>query len=224
MRLISSPPSRSGEGRVAIVFDTRSGMRVAATMPDPGRSEDRRSLENGRGQTPATRADGPSACPGDSSHERGRVGASDNPWDMQQAAKSIRVRNAGEDLLPRPGSAQRSSALGWTTARVPSKAACGLPASKPCGRRGRGETPCRSARPYGERDEEKTGEPCAAKGGRSCRGRVFFLARREAGARCRTTHGAMTRVCSPDKRSAIRGARPAPHIASLMRASVTGLG
>ena len=25
------------------------------------------------------------------------------------------------------------------------------------------------------------------------------------GARCRTTHGAMTRVCSPDKRSAIRG-------------------
>ena len=114
-------PSRSGKGRVAIVFETRSGMRVAATMPDPGRSEDRRSLEYGQGQTPARRADGPSACPGDSSHERGRVSASDNPWDMQQAAKSIRVRNAGEDLLPRPGSAQRSSALGWTTARVPRK-------------------------------------------------------------------------------------------------------
>jgi hypothetical protein len=31
----------------------------------------------------------------------GRVSASDNPWDMEQAAKSIRVRNAGDDLLPR---------------------------------------------------------------------------------------------------------------------------
>src|SRR5215470_2016176 len=31
----------------------------------------------------------------------GRVGASDNPRDMEQAAKSIRVRNAGVELLPR---------------------------------------------------------------------------------------------------------------------------
>ena len=30
------------------------------------------------------------------------------------------------------------------------KAACGMPASKQCGRRGRGETPCRSARPFGQ--------------------------------------------------------------------------
>ena len=150
-RMIIVIPSRSGEGRVAIVFETRSGMRMAATMPDPGRSEDRRP-ENGQGQTPATRADGPSACPGDSSHERGRVGASDNPWDMQQAAKSIRVRNAGEDLLPRPGSAQRSSALGWTTARVPSrKRQAGCPYANTCGRRGRGFSPSRSARPYGRR-------------------------------------------------------------------------
>ncbi len=127
---------------------------MAATMPDLGRSEDRRSLESGQGQTPATRADGPSACPGDSSHERGRVGASDNPWDMQQAAKSTRVRNAGEDLLPRPGSAQRSSALGWATARVPRKRRAGCPYANTCGRRGRGETPCRSARPYGGDEEQ----------------------------------------------------------------------
>src|SRR5262245_19900167 len=33
----------------------------------------------GRGQTPATRADGPSACPGDSSPERGHVSESDAP-------------------------------------------------------------------------------------------------------------------------------------------------
>ena len=176
------PPSRSGKGRVAIVFETRSGMRVAATMPDPGRSEDRRSLENGQGQTPATRADGPSACPGDSSHERGRVSASDNPWDMQQAAKSIRVRNAGEDLLPRPGSAQRSSALGWDHCPCAAKAACGLPASKPCGRRGRGFSPSRSARPYGRRKATDDRQP-------------------QAGQRT----GAMMHACSPDD---IGGLRP----------------
>ena len=33
-RMIIVIPSRSGEGRVAIVFETRSGMRMAATMPD----------------------------------------------------------------------------------------------------------------------------------------------------------------------------------------------
>ena len=34
----------------------------------------------------------------------GRGGTSSKPWDIQQADKSIRVRNAGERLLPRPGS------------------------------------------------------------------------------------------------------------------------
>jgi hypothetical protein len=53
----------------------------------------------GKGSTPVTRADGPSACPGDSSHERESIGKSDASWDMQQAAKSIRVRNAGVFLL-----------------------------------------------------------------------------------------------------------------------------
>ena len=123
---------------------------MAATMPDLGRSEDRRSLESGQGQTPATRADGPSACPGDSSHERGRVGASDNPWDMQQAAKSIRVRNAGEDLLPRPGSAQRSSALGWATARVPRKRHAGCPHPTHAGAAGAVKRPVVPHAPTGE--------------------------------------------------------------------------
>src|SRR5215218_1746836 len=35
----------------------------------------------------------------------GSGGAISQPWDIQQADKSIRVRNAGERLLPRPGSA-----------------------------------------------------------------------------------------------------------------------
>src|SRR5262245_51252954 len=80
--------------------------------------------QRGRGQTPVTRADGPSACPGDSSHERASVGASDAPGTLEQAEKSIRVRNAGDDLRPRPGSAQR-----WAgpTARVPTHTGCPHP-------------------------------------------------------------------------------------------------
>ena len=54
------------------------------------------------GQTTAEGADGTSECPGVSTHERGDVGGIDQPWDIQQADKSIRVRNAGERLLPRP--------------------------------------------------------------------------------------------------------------------------
>ena len=37
----------------------------------------------------------PKTCPGDSSHERGDASTSGQPWDMLQAAKSIRVRSAG---------------------------------------------------------------------------------------------------------------------------------
>ena len=135
---------------------------MAATMPDPGRSEDRGSLESGRGQTPARRADGPSACPGDSSHERGRVGASDNPWDMQQAEKSIRVRNAGEDLLPRPGSAQRSSALGWATARVPSrKRHAGCPHPNHAGAAGAVKRPVVPHAPTGKGTKRRPASPGA---------------------------------------------------------------
>jgi len=68
---------------------------------------------------------------------------------MQQAEKSIRVRNAGEDLLPRPGSPLRSSARGLDHCRVTRKRHAGCPYVNTCGRRGRGETPCRSARSYG---------------------------------------------------------------------------
>ena len=41
------------------------------------------------GRRPVKRADGSSACPGDSSHERESVSRSDATWDMEQADKSI---------------------------------------------------------------------------------------------------------------------------------------
>ena len=56
-----------------------------------------------RRQTPARRADGPSVCPGGSPFEPGGVSAKAAiPGGMQQAAKSIRVRNAGGFLRLRP--------------------------------------------------------------------------------------------------------------------------
>src|ERR1700752_1127699 len=112
-------------------------MRMAATMPDLAPSRGLRSL-NGAG-TDAGATGGRSKCmSGRQLARTGRVGASDNPWDMEQTAKSIRVRNAGEDLLPRPGSAltllgvgldHHPCAVGMRDARINN-----------CGRRGRGET------------------------------------------------------------------------------------
>ena len=75
---------------------TMSGLNAA----DYGRKSGIRWTD--RRLTPTRRADGPSACPCDSSHGPGGVGISDNSRSvMQQADKSIRVRNAGEDLRPR---------------------------------------------------------------------------------------------------------------------------
>ena len=55
----------------------------------------------------------------------------------------------------------------------PRKRRAGCPYANTCGRRGRGETPCRSARPYGGGRNRKTGKPWG-----------------------RTKHGAMAHVCS----------------------------
>jgi hypothetical protein len=58
------------------------------------------SKERRRERCVKGRADGPSACPGGSPFEPGGVSTKAAiPGDMQQAAKSIRVRNAGDFLL-----------------------------------------------------------------------------------------------------------------------------
>ena len=66
----------------------------------PGRGSLQGRLPGGgRGRTTAEGADGTSECPGVSTHERGDAGAISQPWDIQQAEKSIRVRNAGESRV-----------------------------------------------------------------------------------------------------------------------------
>jgi hypothetical protein len=91
--LLSSPPSRSGEGRVAIVIATRQRDAVAATMSGLNACGLRTRVGDppaDRRLTPTRRADGPSACPCDSSCGPGGVDASDNSRSaMQQAAKPI---------------------------------------------------------------------------------------------------------------------------------------
>ena len=84
-----------------LTIEERVRARSAIFSP-PSRSRSEWRGGGGTGQTTAEGADGSSACPGDSSHERGDAGVSGHPWDIQQADKSIRVRNAGEKLLPRP--------------------------------------------------------------------------------------------------------------------------
>ena len=107
------------------------------------------------GQTTAEGADGSSACPGDSSHERGDAGASSHPWDIQQADKSIRVRNAGEKLRPLPRfSPERPHASGWATAGVPLVFSNGV--REPAwlaGGRGSGFLPSVPHAPFGETDK-----------------------------------------------------------------------
>ena len=56
-----------------------NGMRWSATMPGSRRLRGLRSLKAHGAHTPATRADGPSAGPGDSSHERGASAVATNP-------------------------------------------------------------------------------------------------------------------------------------------------
>ena len=72
-----------------------NGMRWSATMPGSGRLRGLRFLKADGAHTPATRADGPSAGPGDSSHERGASAVATNPGACSKP-QIHRVRNAGE--------------------------------------------------------------------------------------------------------------------------------
>ena len=133
------------------VFIAQGWMRVAATMPGPkdlritdGTSGSRgpgaikrrracpakrvsakRACPAKRASAKQGRADGSSACPGGSPSEPGGVSTKATiPGDMQQTAKSIRVRNAGERLLLWPVQPQR-----WASPHAgPARAdACGSP-------------------------------------------------------------------------------------------------
>jgi hypothetical protein len=86
---------QSFEGRVMTVFIAQGWMRWPPRCRPRECFGSRDRSARLRGKTPAKRADGPSACPGNSLHDRGRVSSSDANCDMQQAAKSIRVRSAG---------------------------------------------------------------------------------------------------------------------------------
>ena len=129
-------------------------VRKACRAPDI--LEDPVVQKGGRGKTTAKGADGSSACPGDSSHERGDAGASSHPWDIQQADKSIRVRNAGERLLPRPrfGPATSLVGLNHRPCAVNFQTVCGMLAWLASGR-GSGLLPKRSARSlWGGKEQE----------------------------------------------------------------------
>ena len=193
---ISSPPSRSGEGRVAIVFeDAASGMR----WPQRCRAPDtcRRFLILAADGADAGATGGRPKCM--SGRQLARTGARlapvTNPWGMQQAEKSIRVRNAGEDLLPRPGSAQRSSASGWATARCRES---GVRAARIQAMRAARLFARRSARPsrgWDERDDR--GEPALRRLPllhRCSRRRPLFGANRASPARTAGQHTGRCRV------------------------------
>jgi hypothetical protein len=87
--------SRSVKGRAASVFV--AWQRDAVVRHDAGlrRLRGLRFLKADGAHTPVTRADGPSVCPGDSSHERGASAEATNPGACSKP-KIHRVRNAGE--------------------------------------------------------------------------------------------------------------------------------
>ena len=138
-------PSSSGEGRVMTVHHDAGLDAVAATMPGlEGFADYGWNVREPRKKKAidAGAPGGRSKCMSGRQSARTRhVSAKATiPGDMQQAAKSIRVRNAGVKLRSRlfvtTCAARRTGHVLVTW------------------RRGRGETPCRSARPFGEIEEQ----------------------------------------------------------------------
>src|SRR4030095_7917420 len=152
-------------------------MRMAATMPDLVPSRGLRSL-NGAG-TDAGATGGRSKCmSGRQLARTGRVGASDNPRDMEQTAKSIRVRNAGDDLRPKPGSAQR-----WAGPPPVCRRHTGCPHPNNAGAAGAAFRPVVPHAPAGTKEQEWPGWPgpdgTRAEDARPCVARMTRSAIRE---------------------------------------------
>ena len=103
--------SRSVMGRAASVFV--AWQRDAVVRHDAGLQARTgiTILENAWAHTPVTRADGPSACPGDSSHERGASAQATTPgtWSKPRNPSAC-------------GTQASSRVRGFVTCRVPSGA------------------------------------------------------------------------------------------------------
>ena len=145
-----------------------NGMRWSATMPGSRRLRGLRFLKADGAHTPATRADGPSAGPGDSSHERGASAVATNPG---AGSKPQNPSRAERRRILLPWRAWPGNRLG-PDPYVAREAACGSPCvdcekgiralACKCGRRGRGYSPSRSAQPLGAMDgKEKAACPVA---------------------------------------------------------------
>jgi hypothetical protein len=114
-------------------------------------------VQGGRtGQTTAEGADGSSACPGDSSHERGALagatdpGTSSRPTNPSACGTQVRscVRCPGSAWMPsRVGLGHRPCAVGFLERRAGARLASGRPRKRLLAKR--------SARPVGEDGQEK---------------------------------------------------------------------
>ena len=155
---------------------------MAATMPDLVCFRDLRSRD-GPGETPAQRADGPSACPGSSLHERDKR---QHQWRLlgHAASRKVhRVRNAGVVLLLWP--AVFIDSLGRVLLNEHAAALCldgvqgkGLPwvstAFRHSRRRGRGEppsvphVPSLGKRTRDKRNDRRALEPDKPRGDDAC--------------------------------------------------------
>ena len=150
-------PSRSGKGRVAIVIETRSGMRWplrcrAWKLADYG-------LKPGSAVGQAIDAD--------------TTGGRSKCMPARQLARSGRGRRkrqfpvsdaASRKIHPRAERRRRSASEARFSSHARRRGAGPPPVCREsgiraarinnCGRRGRGETPCRSARPSGAKEQE----------------------------------------------------------------------
>lgn len=111
----------------------RASKRVERSgSADPG------SFRKRAGQTPVSGADGSSECPGDSSHERGEVSASDRSLGhLSKPTNPSACGTQAKGCFRGPGSAGSDLAReGWATARVPLtfKRRAGCPAGSRAGR------------------------------------------------------------------------------------------
>ena len=117
------------------------------SLPGPNILEDPVVQRGGRGKTTARGADGSSACPGDSSHERGAGAQTPNPGTSSKPTNPSACGTQVRSCFRGPGSALASSRVvpNHRPCAVNFQTACGMLAWLASGR-GSGLLPKRSAR------------------------------------------------------------------------------